>query len=165
MGRAVMDFDVRFRPCRYDGTTEKRYNPFAKESQDVPRNEPLSATEEEAVRAALQRAGAKPDAEGYCAAHFGDGGSAEVYVGQPINEGCTFALRGAGITPTVAQLLFDVMVAGNWVIVGEGVVIAPTTDCAKTAPPALGHVVVAGSGAEVAAALSGRFEAFQHKVL
>jgi hypothetical protein len=154
-----MSFDVHFQPCRFDGTTSKRTNPFTKQVQDIPHNQPLSQPEVDAVRQVLTRAGAtSPDEHGRHVVRFGDGSSVEVF-GSDLANGCMFAIRGAGITASLAQLLFDVMVAGNWVIMGEDdVVVAPTRDCLKGVPRGFPRVVVAASGPEVAALLSGGFE-------
>jgi hypothetical protein len=159
-----MSFDVHFQPCRYDGTTEKRVNPFTKQLQEFPRNQPLSAAQVQAVLAVLKRAGASgPDANGCHVVRFDDGGSAEVFA-RDLGQGCMFAVRGAGITPSLAQLLFDVMAAGDWVIARtdeDRVVIAPSKNCLRGAPSDFGQVVVAASGQEVAALLSGGFGAWK----
>lgn len=159
-----MSFDVHFQPCRYDGTTRERINPFTKKPQSVPHNEPLSAEEISAVLAVFERAGATgPDEEGCRVINLADGGHAEIFGGDR-GDGCMFAIRGAGVTPLLAQLLFEVMVAGNWVLMESGeddVVIAPSTDCLKGAPRNFGQVVVAASGGEVAALLSGGFGAWK----
>jgi len=158
-----MSFDIHFQPYRFDGTTEKRINPFTKQAIDIPRNEPLSAGEISAVRAVLERAGVTgSDDEGRMVS-LADGGSAEIYA-ENLGAGCMFAIRGSGITPLLAQLLFDVMVAGNWVIMESGeddVVVAPAMDCLKGSPKNFGRVVVASSAGEVAALLSGGFEAWK----
>ncbi|MEO6574910.1 MAG: hypothetical protein ABIP89_13785 [Polyangiaceae bacterium] len=159
-----MSFDVHFQPCRYDGTTRERINPFTKKSQDVPYNEPLSVAEISAVLAVFKSAGATgPDDEGCRVVSLADGGHAEIFGGDR-GDGCMFAIRGAGVTPLLAGLLFDVMVAGNWVLMEAGeddVVIAPSLDCLKGAPRSFGQIVVAASGGEVAALLSGGFGAWK----
>jgi hypothetical protein len=157
-----MSFDLHFQPCRFDGTKEQRYNPFTKQLQDVPRNEPLSATEVSAVLEVLKRAcPAGPDEEGCHAAHFADGSSAEIFA-QDVRSGCMVAIRGAGVTLALATFLFDLMVAGSWVLLGEeDIVLAPSLDCVKGTPSEFGQVVVATSPDDVGAALSGGSEAWQ----
>jgi len=157
-----MSFDLHFQPCRFDGTTEERYNPFTKQPQDVPRNEPLSAEEVSAVLDVLKRAGAEgPDEEGNHVVRFTDGAYVEIFA-RHLETGCMLAIRGAGVTPSLAKLLFDVMVAGRWVLMGdEEVVLAPSLDCMKGAPSGFGQIVVAASPDDVGAALSGGSEAWQ----
>lgn len=155
-----MSFDLHFQPCRFDGTTEQRYNPFTKQLQDVPRNEPLSAEEVSAVLDVLKRAGAQPD-EGCHLVRFADGSVAEIFA-DDLAAGCMVAIRGAGVTPALAQLLFDILVAGRWVLLGEeDVVLAPSHDCLKGTPKDFGQVVVARSADDVGAVLSGGFEAWR----
>lgn len=157
-----MSFDLHFQPCRFDGTTESRYNPFTKQHQDIPRNEPLFAEEVTAVLEVLKRAGARgPDEEGCHVVRFADGGQAEIFA-QDLGQGCMFAIRGAGLTPSLAQLLFDVMVAGRWVLLGEeDIVLAPSLDCLKGTPSEFGMIVVPASPDDVGAALSGGFDAWK----
>ncbi len=159
-----MSFDVHFQPCRYDGTTRERMNPFTKKLQTVPHNQPISSGEISAVLAVLARAGATgPDEHGCRLVHVGDGGRAEIFGGDD-GDGCMFAIRGAGVTSLLAQLLFEVMVAGNWVLMESGeddVVIAPSLECLMGKPPNFGQVVVAASGEEVRALLSGGFSAWK----
>lgn len=157
-----MSYDVFFAPCRYDGTTEHRRNPFTGQMQDVPRNAPLSEAEVAAVRAALVRVGAKDGGDDVYLVQLADGANAEVYA-KDLQDGCMFAIRGAGVTPLLAQLLFDVMVAGSWTLAGTGdedFVIAPNEECVKSQPD-FGRVVVAASAGEVAALLSGGFDAWK----
>ncbi|MDB4995209.1 MAG: hypothetical protein JWM74_2641 [Myxococcaceae bacterium] len=157
-----MSFDLHFQPCRFDGTTEKRFNPFTKQMQDVPRNEPLSPEEASAVLDVLKRAGAEgPDEEGCHLVRFDDGSSAEIFA-KSVETGCMVAIRGAGVTPALAKLLFDVMVAGRWVLLGEEeVVLAPSHECLKGTPKAFGQVVVAHSPDDIGAVLSGGYEAWR----
>jgi hypothetical protein len=157
-----MSFDVHFQPCRFDGTTERRKNPFTGQLQDCPRNLPLSKSEVDAVLGVFKMAGARASGDDY-QFRSADGASVEIFATNLAN-GCMFAIRGAGITPLLAQLLFDVMVAGNWVIMGTGgedVVIAPNDKAVKTAPTDFGQIVVASSGKEVATLLSGGFGAWE----
>jgi hypothetical protein len=158
-----MSFDLHFQPCRFDGTTEQRYNPFTKQLQDVPRNEPLSPAEVSAVLDVLERAGADgPDEEGCHVVRLADGAHVEIFA-KDLASGCMVAIRGAGVTPSLAKLLFDVMVAGRWVLLGEeDVVLAPSPDCMKGTPSGFGQVVVAASPDDVGAVLSGGHEAWKN---
>lgn len=152
-----MSFDVFFEPCRYDGTTERKVNPFTKEVRDMPVNHPLSDLELAAVTKVLDRAGSA-DEDGCRVVQFADGGYAEVDLSERV---CSFSVRGVGVTPSLAQLMFDVMLAGNWVLMsmsGADVVIAPNMECVASAPSFYGRVVVAESPHEVALLLESGFD-------
>jgi hypothetical protein len=159
-----MSFDLFFQPCRYDGTMVKQTNPFTHELSEVAHNAPLSDSEVEAVHGVLSRHGASsPDTHGCRVYGSEDGASAEIFA-DGLAEGCMFAIRGAGVTPSLAKLLFEVMHAGNWVLISAGdgsFVIAPSEDCTRNAPPDFGQVIVPKSPDELAAALSGGFDAWR----
>jgi hypothetical protein len=159
-----MSFDLHFKPCRFDGTTETRINPFTRSPQEFPRNEPLSKAEVDAVLAVLRAAGATgPDADGCYRVTLSDGGNADIY-GDDLGRGCMFAIRGRTSSPQLTQLLFDVLVAGHWVLVGVGdedTVIAASAECAKSAPDHFGRVVVAGSPDDLSVLLSSGFSAWK----
>jgi len=54
------------------------------------------------------------------------------------------------------------MVAGNWVLTGDGdVMIAPNHESVEGSPDDLGRVVVAASGKEIETLLSGGFDAWK----
>ncbi len=149
-----MSFDLYVQPCRFDGATDKRINPFTKEVQDIPRNQPLSEIEVSAVRRVLESVGAPlPDERGCYVARLPDGTSVEIDA-PDLRAGCTFSIQGTVVTPAVAQLLFEVIVAGNWVILGEDCIIAPNTECVWGAPDSFGRVCVAFSPRKVAALLN-----------
>ena len=160
-----MSFDVFFEPCRYDGTTERRVNPFTKQVQEIPNNRSLTDREVEAVMNVLDRAGARaPDDQGCRAVRFPDGGSAEIFTNDCARR-CMVSIHD-NVTPSLAQLLFDVMVAGDWVIIPAGsdadgvgdedVVVAPSTECVANAPSFYGRVVVAESAAGLNTLLEAR---------
>lgn len=152
-----MGFEIEFLPFRYDGTTERIVNPFTRQEQDVARNLPLSKDEVAAVLAVLEKAGAKLDDDGQYLFQSADGANATIDASD-IAKGCTIAIRPPGLTPQLARLLFDVMVAGDWGIFrleDEDFVITPNEACAKRIPPELGRGVVASSGEDVAALLTG----------
>lgn len=158
-----MSFDVSFLPCRYDGTNELRKSPYTAKLESFPRNEPLSEAEVDAVLGVLARAGVTaPDDHGVSSLLLSDGTNAEIFLGD-VGNGCTFAIRGAGITPRLAQLLFDVMTAGNWVMLGgdEDVAFAPSHDCVRGAPSELGRIVVPASAEEIAAFFVKGFDAWK----
>ncbi len=149
-----MSFELHVQPCRFDGTTDKRVNPVTKQLQDIPRNQPLSELEVSAVRKILEGVGAKvPDGRGCYVARLPDGAKVEVE-GVALHLGCTFSVEGTVVTVALAQLLFDVIVAGNWVILGEDCIIAPNAECVWGAPDAFGRVCVATSARKVSALLN-----------
>jgi hypothetical protein len=162
-----MSFAVHFFAWRLDGSMERTINPFTKEPVDVPGRR-LSAREAAAVidlieRAHAQYPGGEPaDAGRYCV-QFPDGASAEIDA-ERVERDCSFTLRGAGVTPMLAQLLFDVMVAGNWQLVGEDstATLVPTKECAEAASALFEgdddfKVVLATSALDVARVLSPEF--------
>jgi len=159
-----MSFDVHFKPCRFDGTTETRINPFTRSPQEFPRNEPLSKSEVDAVLAVLKAAGATgPDGDGCYQVTLSDGGNADIY-GDDLGRGCMFAIRGTPSSPQLTRLLFDVLVAGHWVLVGVGdedTVIAPSAECITGAPDDFGRVVIAGSPEDLSVLLSSGFSAWK----
>jgi hypothetical protein len=85
----------------------------------------------------------------------GDGGSAEVF-GKDISEGCMFALRG--LTPDLVQLMFDLLVAGNWVMLpaqdGPGA-IAASMGALRGAPDGFPKVVICESADALRVLLGG----------
>ncbi len=160
-----MGLELHFEPCRFDGTTETRLNPFTKQAQDVARSQPLSSSEVSDVLEVLRRAGASDADEFGCRViHFADGSTAEVFT-DGLERGCMIVTDAHRIPPSLAQLLFDLLVAGSWVLMAEGaddVAAAPSADCVKSAPPAFfGEIVVVASAGEIVALLSGGIGAFQ----
>lgn len=127
-----MSFDLHFQPCRYDGTTKQAMNPFTNELAAFPNNAPLTREEVEAVVRVLEAAGAKRDNDGTFALQASDGTSFEMY--GDIAGGCMISIRGAGITSTLAKLLFDVLVAGNWVLLSDPSAIAASASALQGMP-------------------------------
>ncbi|MEO8799305.1 MAG: hypothetical protein ABI551_15550 [Polyangiaceae bacterium] len=127
-----MSFDLHFQPCRYDGTTKQAMNPFTNELAAFPNNAPLTKGEVDAVVRILEDAGAKRDTDGTFTLRASDGTSFEMY--GAIEDGCMISIRGAGITPTLAKLLFDVLVAGNWVLLSDPSVIAANASALQGMP-------------------------------
>ncbi|HEY2369484.1 MAG TPA: hypothetical protein VGH87_23965 [Polyangiaceae bacterium] len=159
-----MSFDVFFEPCRYDGTTEWRRHPVTNLDREVPKNAPLTDREVAAVTEALDRAGATAaDAHGYRVVRFSDGGAADIFTNDC--HGCMFSIRDAGVTPALAQLLFDVMIAGDWVLTFQDdtdeVAIAPNARCVAIVPSFYTRVAIAESTAEMKVLLEGGFDAWK----
>jgi hypothetical protein len=100
----AMSFDTFVQPCRYAETA----------AIEGSQSESLTAAEERAVRSILARVCPGGPDEHHCwVVNIGDGGRAEVF-GKDLRKGCMFALRG--LTPDLVQLMFDILVAGNWVL-------------------------------------------------
>jgi len=76
---AGMGFDVHFQPCRFDGTTEQRKNPFTGQLQHFRRNLPLSKSEVDAVLRVFERAGARPNGAECYLYRSSDGASVEIF--------------------------------------------------------------------------------------
>jgi hypothetical protein len=152
-----MSFDLHISPCRFDGTMERRKNPFTNQVEDFPRNLPLTRTEIDAVLRVFKMAGCIERDDVYIF-QSADGASVEIF-SKDLTRGCMFAVRGAGVTPLLCQFLFDVLAAGNWVVTGE-VVIAPNENSVKDAPVDFGKIVIVSSGKEIATILSPRFDAY-----
>src|SRR5262249_48761313 len=109
-----MSFDIFFQTARFGGKPVVKRNPFTGVSVSVIPQEPLRAAEVKAVRQVLKRVGARgPDEHGCYVVELEDGGAAEVF-GDGMESGCMVALRG--ITPDLTRFLFDLLKAGNWVM-------------------------------------------------
>lgn len=118
--RPGLSIDVFFQPARFD---------------DLGRTSPLSAGEHDAVEKVLRRRCPRgADAHDCWVVEVADGGRAEVF-GRNLRNGCMFAL--SGITPEIVGLLYEVLVAGKWVMLpaleGCGAIVA-STDAVHAAP-------------------------------
>jgi hypothetical protein len=150
-----MSFDLFFQPCRFSGGTVEKTNPFNGEIESIPFNESLSATELRAVERVLKEAGADSPAEDGCyVVKVGDGGEAEVWASN-LGSSCMVALRG--ITPNLMQFLFDLLIAGNWVMLPameDTVAITTSPQSLKGVPTDFPSVVVCKSANELAVLLT-----------
>jgi hypothetical protein len=140
-----MSFDVFFQPCRFGCITEGEQS-----------NEPLTAVEEQAVRNLLAHACPSGPDEHHCwVVQVGDGGSAEVF-GKDLSAACMFALHD--FTPDLVQLMFDLLVAGNWVMLpaqdGPGA-IAASVDALRGVPDGFPEVAICGSADALGVLLGG----------
>ena len=124
-----MSFDLVFLTGRVSGTLITRKNAFTGANQTFQQAAPLTAAEVRNLRQVLKQAGARPDKFGCYQVEFPDGGAAEVFA-QELTSCCNVSLRG--ITPNLAQFLFDFLKAANWLV-------SPVTDedFAITASPTL----------------------------
>ncbi|HEX7667170.1 MAG TPA: hypothetical protein VF407_21715 [Polyangiaceae bacterium] len=157
-----MSFDLHFMPCRFDGSTEKKLNPFTNETVDAPKNAPLTKDEAAAVVSVIERAGAKRDPDGTIVLHTSDGAAAEIY-GKSMTSICMFAIRGAGVTPKLAQLLFDVLVAGNWVLLSDAAAITANAGALQGMPDddTFDDIVIVTSADQVRTLLLEGWKAFE----
>jgi hypothetical protein len=123
---------------------------------DSGRSSPLAAAEQDAVEKLLKRmARSGPDTHGCWVLQVSDGGSAEVFA-RDLREGCMFALRG--FTPEIVRLLFDILVASNWVMLPalEGCgAIAASADALHAPPHDFPAVTVCTSATALSALLEG----------
>jgi hypothetical protein len=104
-----LSFDVFYQPCRFAN------NPVEQEGQtgEAP-SVLLRAAELQAVRNILLKATAHgPDEHGCYVVKMADGGGAEVF-SSDLAKGCMVAMRG--MTPELVQFLFDLLVAGKWIM-------------------------------------------------
>lgn len=154
-----MSYDILLSPCRYDGTTEEGRNPFTLEPVQVPRNTPLSAAEVKAVRAAFERGGAVENGKEDFLFLSRDGARVQIYASN-LEWGCVFECRGAGVTPELARLLFDVMVAGNLVLEDHATCIAPNEACLSPHRPPK-EIHIASSADELRTLLVDGFAAWK----
>jgi hypothetical protein len=146
-----MSFEIFFQPCRFTET-------------DAARSDPLTPAEEQAVRSILARAcPGGPDDHHCWIVEVGDGGRAEVYA-RNLRDTCTFAVHRGDLTPGLVQLLYDVLVAGNWVMLpthAETGAIAASKDSVRGRPPeGFPAVVVCDSADALGAMLSRGMQAW-----
>jgi hypothetical protein len=154
----VMSFDILFKPCRFTGKPAVKKNPFTGEDQTVVPDEPLSPAELRAVRQVLKRpAGHGPDVFGCHVVRLADGSQAEVFASD-LATGCMVVLRG--LTAGLLRFLFDLLKAGNWVMIpvmAEAVAITTSPGSMKGVPEDFPRVVVCNSTEELGTLLAGGF--------
>jgi hypothetical protein len=137
-------------------------NPFTGKQQAVAVEEPLTAAEVKAVKQVLKRVNAQgPDEFGFYAVGFDDGGEAEVYA-KKLQSSCVVSLRG--ITPDLSRFLFDLLKAGNWVMVPameDSVAITASPGSVTGVPDEFPKIVTCDSAEEVATLLTKGVMAWQ----
>jgi hypothetical protein len=158
----AMSFDIFFQPCRFTGTAEIKKNPFTGEALSVPLNEPLSDVELQAVQQVLKRANAQgPDDQGCYVVQLEDGGEAEVF-GSDLANSCMVALQG--MTDDLLRFLFDLLKAGNWVMLPameDPVAITTSPGILRGIPDDFPRVVTCNSAAELGVLLSSGVHAWE----
>lgn len=159
MSARLIDVSAWFEPCRYDGTTERRANPFTNRIVDSLRNDPLTDEEVAAVHDVIVRAGGVgPDGTGAYRLLF-DGVSGRVSAlddtrdSGSLRHGCMFAIDVTEIQPSIMRFLFDLLVAGNWVIREAGDLLIAPTMASVRGVPRNHHVRVADSPTALAVIL------------
>jgi len=164
-----MSFDIFLQPCRYTGQLVTKKNRLTGEAKSVLHNEPLSEIELNAVRQVLRRANAhNPDKFGCYVVQLEDGGGAEVY-GSKLATGCMVSL--GGMTADLIQFLFDLLKAGNWVMLPameDNIAITPSSVFLKNVPDDFPRVVVCNSAAELGVLLANgveEWEKFRNQVV
>lgn len=103
-----------------------------------------------------------PDEHGCYVIDLDDGGSAEVFTNQ-LAAGCMVALRG--MTPRLNQFLFDLLKAGNWVMLPmmeDVVAITTSPESVKVIPDDFPEVVVCHSAEELSFLLGNGVETWKN---
>jgi len=155
-----MSFVIFFQPCRFSGEPVKQKNPFTGEEHSVVPIESLTPAEVRAVWAVLKKANAKGSDNfvGYYVVETDDGGEAEVYASNP-HDSCMVSVRG--LTPGLVRFLFDLLKAGNWVMVPAmepNIAISCSPENLKGIPEDFPKVLACTSADELGAQLSDGFK-------
>jgi hypothetical protein len=157
-----MSFDIFFQPCRFGRTPIETWDQFTGKSRPVFPNEPLTASELQAVQAVLDKAAVhRPDNTACHAVRVEDGGRAEVFA-RDLGNGCMVAVRG--ITPGLLGFLLELLTAGNWSMIPtmeDTVAIVPSLEAVKSVPDDFPTTIVCNSADELGVLLSGGFSAWK----
>lgn len=143
--------ELWFEPCRYDGSLVDTIDPATGAHSRAPHNARLNPLETRRVCAVL--ASARP------ALDF-------ILVADDIENRCMIKTRGDASPATLAPLLFDLLVAGNWCLRTDDALAVASPAAIVGRPhgdPAIApdyrfppeRVVVVASAAELAAAFGG----------
>jgi hypothetical protein len=157
-----MSFDIVFQPCRFSDELIEKVNPFTGEIQSVACDTPLNADELEAVQKVLREVTARgPDEHGCHVIEFSDGGGAEVFASD-LESDCMVSLRG--LTPGLSKFLYDLLKAGNWVMIPameDAVAITTSPSSLRRIPDDFLRIVVCNSVEELSQLLSGGVRAWE----
>jgi hypothetical protein len=157
-----MSFDIFFQTGRFTGKPVLKKNPFTGEAQTVLPEETLNAAEITAVRQALKRVAPQgPDEHGCYVVELADGGGAEV-VASKLQTGCMVALRG--ITPNLIDFLYELLKAGNWVmlpVMEDAVAITASPRGMKGVPDDFPTIVACNSADDMGVLLTKGVKAWQ----
>ena len=157
-----MSFDIFFQAFGEAGPLVERTNRLTSKTESIPSYKPVSAAELEAVRQILRRAKARSDEEGNFLVEFADGGSVEIYTADDLATGFMASLR-RGLTPELTQFLFDLLKAGNWVLLPteDNATLATSRDRLANLPPELSPGVVCHTAEELGTLLTGGFASWE----
>ena len=157
-----MSFDIFFQSCRYADKPVEKKNPFTGKVETVLPSEPLTAAEVAAVQGILKQANARgPDEHDCYVVDLADGGRAEVFA-KNLSKSCMVALRG--MTPHLLQFLYDLLKAGNWVMIPameDAAAITTSPERLKGVPEDFPKIVVCNSATELGVLLSKGVQAWQ----
>lgn len=157
-----MSFDIFFQTVRYNGGQVVTKNRFTGQTISEPASDPLTAAELKAVRNVLKQVDAKgPDEFGCYVVQFPDGGAAEVFANE-LETGGMVALRG--MTPDLTRFLFDLLRAGNWVMLPameDSVAMTTSPNNITGAPDDFPKIVTVSTADEVDVLLSKGVKAWQ----
>jgi hypothetical protein len=157
-----LGFDIFFQPCRFSGRPVVKNNPFTGEVMSILPEEPLSDAEVKAVRQVLKQVEALgPDEYGCYVVELKDGGGAEVFA-DDLKTGCMVTLRG--ITPILIHFLFDLLKAGNWVMLPameDTVAITTSPGSMRGVPADFPRIVPCNAADEVGVLLRDGVQAWQ----
>lgn len=157
-----MSFDIFFQTCRFGTTLVEEKNPSTGMVRSVLPSDPLMPSEFTALRAVLKKVTARgPDEFGCYVVQFPDGGSAEVF-GCELEQHCMVAVRGT--TPDLFRFLFDILMAGNWVMLPameDAVAITCSPQSVKNLPGDFPRLVVCNSADDLGILLSKGFGAWK----
>jgi hypothetical protein len=157
-----MSFDIFFQTGRFGEKRVPKKNPITGKAKMVFPEEPLSTAEVDAVRELLKRVEARgPDEYGCYRVELADGGNAELSAGN-LEWGCMATLRG--ITPNLTHFLFDLLKAGNRVmlpVMEDLVAITASPGSTKGIPEDFPKIVVCNSPDEMRLLLTNGVNAWQ----
>ena len=157
-----MSFDVFFQPAQFSDDAIEQTNPFTGEVLSVVPMVPLAGSELDAVRQVLKGATSHgPDDFGCHVVKFQDGGVAQIFASE-LERGCMAALRG--ITPDLLQFLYDMLVAGRWVMLPameNPVSITTPSSSVSGLPEDFLEVVECKSAAELGVLLNDGFQTWK----
>ena len=123
------DGDINFITCRFDGSFQESRNPFTSKVMELPTSRELRGDEQHAVERVLAGATTADSAN---VLEVVDGGAAMFEVGPSFVSLKPFRGRP---TPGLANVLFDVLVAGNWCIQADDALVVADLENARQLPP------------------------------
>lgn len=157
-----MSYDLFFAPNRYDGTFERRLNPFTKQMGDFERNQPLSNAEVAAVLQVIERADPEWPLGGrdFCSLRF-ERSTVEISL-DDLCHGLSLAVRGLGFSLDFAEFLFEILVVGNWILLDNSAAAVASEAVLQGRPrEEFAGAVVVRSPAELMSTFAPGFDAWK----